>query len=641
MAAFNILNDMNTLYLVESEEQVIDLTSKGNADDATWIALTPFSMYALEKRGIQYNIPEDFYTNDALCQVGIESGKTVNEICRRLDDLSISNSEALRKRAIRLYTDYNYPLYVIFDTVFSRVFQLKSIFESLRPDKVVCYKSEDYPFCWRGIGFDNRESLYSRLLDECKWKENVIVFSLPSKHKPAVSGNLAFGFNNRLNALKHHIKNRLPLLQDIRKNGIMRYLMSLPSVFDEHINIALIGGDYEWEECKYRFSLEKVNIEKLDIKHEECGNSPAAGDIKNEISKMVKDLLIFRGKDISGLLLARLNFIYQTGSVRCAEAYDHAQKEISRIKPRALLFSALATPEWRSAASAFAQKNIPTFCKSHGAAGFYGLMKTEDSELFYANNYLANTGEVADFYSKYINKYAHNGLRVISTGSPKLELLKRSTGKITPKLKKWLKTNGNGKKICIYATTAYAQNIIFIHGQPTELDRVLFKTQKTIIDFFKKRDDSVLIWKLHPNNLFDRPPAIENSAENIFVVKGEMQFTDLFEVADLMILDMPQTTCLQALTCRLPMFLVMKHVLFFDKAKELIERRAVCRNEPETLLEEIASFLENGTYEADIMDDSFFKTYGNEDGRDAVENTVSAVLDRIAYKHSGFLKERD
>lgn len=625
---------MKAIFLAETEKQVEGLLARQNADKASWIALTPFAMDALDVRSIMYKTPDDFYNGEDLWRIGLELDDIEKEVFSRLDRFAFSNSKELTKRGLKLFTNYSYPLHVIFDTVFIRVFHLNTIFESIGPDEVVYYKSGIYPFYnWRDISyisFDQREFLYSRILDECEWSKKIRFVSLEMPNETGSDEKEPCMSCRKTAAFKIWFNNKFPLLRQVKKYGLHNFLRILPSYFRKNINLALIGGEYDWSRCEFRFNMNRMRLKKLDIDYDAPPQYVKDENLEQEIYKEIKDLLIFRGIDVNPLLLSRLAFVYKEGQNRCIKAYDDVIKYIFKFKPAALLFATLPMPEWKSGALAFSQKNIPIFCKPHGALGITELLKVMDNDLLHTNYYLANGDGDAKAIEKYIDTYKHNNLKIISTGSPRLEQLKNVEVGVPENLKKWLeeknRENIKDKKIGLYVTSNYFQNFYYVCFKPSYSDTTLFKTQKTIIDFFTNRKDSLLIWKLHPNHICDRPPYIENGLDNVFSIRSEAPFINLLDISDFVIIDSAFTTCQEALTRKVPVFIVMKHVFYFPEARRPLERRAVCCEEPEELMKKVEDFLLHGTYGADVDDDTFLKNYGLGDSRlSAAEKTFTEV----------------
>ena len=78
------------------------------------------------------------------------------------------------------------------------------------------------------------------------------------------------------------------------------------------------------------------------------------------------------------------------------------------------------------------------------------------------------------------------------------------------------------------------------------------------------------------------------------------------------------------------MFILKKHITYFEDAQRRLERRAVCCDEPADLMKKIEEFVLHGKYNADVNDTSFLRAYGDDsDGISPVERTVSAVMNIV------------
>jgi len=615
---------MTIIYLSETASSVRSFLQRPAKDKVRWIALSPEAMAELDKEKIKYHIPEDFYSENELWQAGIKSAEAQKRAIGALDELAAKSWDGLAKRGSKLYTNYSYPINVIFDTVFLRAFQLQAIFKALHPDEVYFHISEILPFYWRGIGFDRRELLYSRILNECFALPGVRLIGLDQESRvlPAVEGK-----NGRLKAFKFLIDKRIPALYEIRKKGIGHFLKRK---FSRGKTIGILGSEYEWQECEDYFLKHKFIMRQVGISFSEKGDFTENPLLKDKLSGAVGTIMAFNGIDLSPLLMPRLEYIFQQGKDICIDVFDRAERFINRFNPKALLFSVLAAPEYKSAISAFSKRGIPIFSKSHGAAGAFETTKTIlDNELMYADYFLANGEEVINAYRVWAGEYFNKGLKAISTGSVKLQRLQCARRPLPNRLTAWIKEKkmSGSRKVCLYATTNYLDNALFNMFYPPYSDRNLFRTQQEIIGFFSGRKDVLLVWKLHPNRFHRRPPNIEDGAGNIFVLRDEAQFTDLLGISDLVLIDSPATACLQAATTKLPIFLVMKHIKYSAAARRLLEKRAVCADGPQELLRGIDFFLNTGQYSADINDNAFLEAFGTgKDIADPAEATAGAVI---------------
>ena len=118
---------MDNLFLVEHSGQVEDLLSQGMKDKGTWIALGPSAMWALDRAGISYKIPEDFYIHRELGEICLKNHQRVEELCRELDKIIRKFSPDLVKLKMQPFLFSMFPLIVAFDALVSRIFQLQAI----------------------------------------------------------------------------------------------------------------------------------------------------------------------------------------------------------------------------------------------------------------------------------------------------------------------------------------------------------------------------------------------------------------------------------------------------------------------------------------------------------------------------------
>jgi hypothetical protein len=78
------------------------------------------------------------------------------------------------------------------------------------------------------------------------------------------------------------------------------------------------------------------------------------------------------------------------------------------------------------------------------------------------------------------------------------------------------------------------------------------------------------------------------------------------------------------------MFVLMNIIVYPERAREMLERRAVCADDAGDLMVKLDQYLRKGIYGADVMDNEFLKAYGIylDDGRSA-ERAVAEVLKTV------------
>lgn len=94
------------------------------------------------------------------------------------------------------------------------------------------------------------------------------------------------------------------------------------------------------------------------------------------------------------------------------------------------------------------------------------------------------------------------------------------------------------------------------------------------------------------------------------IVKKEENFIQLMYSSDVVVLDYPSTTLLQSLAAGLPVFVLMKYWDYPEKARSLLNLRAVLADEPGKLIEQLKLYIGGNKYTPSLEDSSFLMSYG-------------------------------
>ena len=90
----------------------------------------------------------------------------------------------------------------------------------------------------------------------------------------------------------------------------------------------------------------------------------------------------------------------------------------------------------------------------------------------------------------------------------------------------------------------------------------------------------------------------------------EKTVVELLPLTDIVVIDMPSTTLLQALTTTKPIFAYMGHIKFDTKSSQLLENRVVCQEKLEDFSYELDNYLYNGNYSKDLANNDFLQLFG-------------------------------
>ncbi len=243
----------------------------------------------------------------------------------------------------------------------------------------------------------------------------------------------------------------------------------------------------------------------------------------------------------------------------------------------------------------------------HGEQGLWSDKTSDFCEVMFTDYYLyygKNTRE------KYIH-YKEKGLlkKIEEVGSLKSRIEVKYKQKIIYVTAKWI------KNICPFDDMINA-------------DSHLLKSQKTLIPYLDKISNKhdVIIKK---NNTQDQNYSELAVYPKNDIVEDSRSFLELISSARLIIIDSPSTTALEAASTRAPMFVVNGRVKLNLKALTLLRKRAVVRDSPEELIEEINKFLDNGHYDSDINNNEFCLAYSCDISKNAVKANVLGFLNEV------------
>ena len=596
------------------------------------VALSPFAMYELEKQGLPYKLIEDYYGPKELYKLGINNYKKVENICDIIDEHIQNACPTTAELGIRPALFSFYHLKIVYDAATIRLFQLSKLIDAEKPDVLYIYDSKRYPF---GISemapylfFDNRESIYARLLACEDW--NIPVTVLPHIPYPENSD----------------ISKKTQDAQNTSKKKIIRWLRRYPELYDLAVEahthgwrgllgglknylragkgarLILFGAGYDWDNC--RGELRSVGISPLFIRMRDDLEYWAGTDFFDKISARVlpetweglraddKFRKFFTWDDVDFFLVVeeRLRFLVERLTPACLNAYEKTAEIVKKGKVKAFLASTFANPTTRSAAQAARNSNVPVVTWQHGSYGYMDQPMIVYNDLMNSDvHFVFGEGVV----NKYVKAARRFGTRLVAVGSPSLESLSQMP---PPDEAKKIVKLVPGKKVVLYASTNFYQNNLYVSFPPPFSDNDLWHTQRAILDVLAKHRDYTIVIKTHPSRMYRESPlrlyARGKKFENCQFVRDECDFTDLLPIADLFVIDFPSTTLLQALTTSKPIFVYTAHLHLDTQAQKLLERHAFCYRELKELVNALDEYLSTGQTEkhVNLNDRKFLKMCG-------------------------------
>ena len=615
-----------TMILLEHEEQVKNCLNrlKKTRGQKLAIALSPFAMHELDKQSVPYKIPEDYYDPKELYKLGIDNYKKVEEFCNMIDDNIQNACPAAAKLGIRPALFSFLHLKVIYDAATIRLFQLFKLINAEKPDVLYIYGSKRYPF---GISemasylfFDNRESIYAHLLACDGWDTHVVVLPHVIQPEENIAKTPKTGV---ISWLQRHPK-LFDLAVETHKHGLRGLFSRLKNYLSpgKNMRVLLLGAGYNWDDC--RGELQSVGIGPIFIRlRDDLGPY-----LSNQLSKKIdadalldawkglqtddkfRKFFIWGNVDFFPIMEERLQFLVERLTPACLKAYEETAKIMKKRNIKAVLTSAIACCTHHSAAQAARNFNIPIVTWQHGGFGYMNYPMAIYTDLMSSDVHFV-------FGEGVVKKYARDAkrfdTRLVPIGSPSLETLYQMS--LPNKAKKCVKLTP-GKKVVLYATTNFLQNALHISFPPPYSDNNIWHTQRAILGVLAKHNDHTTIVKTHPNPICrDSPMRLyskENKFENCQFIRDECAFTDLLPIADLLVIDVPSTILLQALTTSKPIFVYTGHLHLDAQAQKMLGQRAFCYRDLKDLVNALDKYLSTGRIEkqVDLGDKEFLKAYG-------------------------------
>lgn len=609
-----------TLILLENEAQVVDCLQwlREVAGERIIIALSPFAMYELDKRRTSYKIPEEYYSPQDLYNSGMANFQKIEDLCAIIDGTILRSCPSARKINIMPALFNFYHLKMMYDTVLVRIFQLSSIFDAEKPDIVYIYNTVKYPFgCYENapfIQFDNRESIYAQLLMLGGWKFQVkILQSIQVFGKTINKKRTKHLFINLKNYISKHLTN--PELQDsavvmskLGIAGLFNWLKYCLRSTEKRASVALLGHGYEWDEsiielraeeigplCRVRYDLCRLlasKVEKTDTAWEELLAN-------QDFSKF----FVYRDIDFFPVVEERLRLLTMQLTTACIIAAHYTENLIEKRKIKAFISPVISNCLEHSAARIARDNGIPVITWQHGAYGAMHHPIINYMDLISSDFHFVFGKGVEERYAQQAKIY---GTTLVSIGSASLDKLRTKYSNEKRMLR--------GKKVVLYITSSGYQNNFYISYYPPFSDNLFWQTQKAIIDTLGNHNEYSVIMKLHPSPIYKESDfqsyVIEKGFKNFQFIKNEKSIVELLSLADVIVIDLPSTTLLQALTTNKPLFVYMGHIQFDTKAYKLLANRAVCYEKLEDFLYELDVYLHNQKYPKDLFNNEYLEMFG-------------------------------
>jgi hypothetical protein len=561
------------LVVLQSKAQSLHYQKFRQEESDLVLPIGPGAMAETEICGWNYCSLGDLWSDEQYVLEKEINDKFLDELIKNLNTYSRCWKPELN---LEIGHYYAFQLWVIIGQIQHNNFIVRSINNNLKPEKVLCYtKANPIPF------------LKLRPDPDCLFGEVL------GRSRLSIDGICEF---IKINERVHQVNSRQRLLSllpiPLRKLlSNFRRKNALKNSKNARKNLLIIGGSGDWIKLS---SCQEFNVDFRLCLPPEIKSGP---ELKG--SRELVDLLnasILREQlipyDISNLASAiysdMQNFANQARSA-----------DLLIGKYDALVTAVIAYPLDNFLAHRAALCNLPVLVWQHGEKGQNAFDPTSIyTELYYATDYLAYAPVVVEQYKSWIGKYRLRN--VTATGSIEKQV-------------KW-----EGGDSILYATGKWFKTTVGV-----DPDRRLFQAHMEILSYLNNCNDryTVILKANNTDGLNEIPYQYAN-----ITIEYDRRFSDCLKTAEIVILDTPATTLIEACSTRVPIFALGGRSEYTAEFLVAVKRRVVWAETPEELVDQIDAYIKTGLYAADLEDTTFLSLYGSGETPSRVAETIKDAV---------------
>lgn len=623
------------LVFVHTQGAVEELKEhKGLLGDCVVIPTSPEANFVLDELNIPYRIPEDYYSEEENYAYTNGLKDNIFGIVDSLDRELSSRFMEIRDKGLEL-ARYSLNNFVVSYTVLADTcFKIDKIVNAEKPARVGYFgagnaQSHTVPFISEGFLWDPRENIFGKLLP-----------LYGNRHGVSVERISISGISEALPVGPQVIPPE-PIRTWIRKNPRLYYLsdrfraegasgaLRLLGRQLQSKSLVLLYSGYGWD-LSHDALHEKgyaiwgqINGDIGDVHLEDGGKY-------EKVLEGLCDSAPFReyfkegGIDLYPLVEGRIRYFLSNIVPASLRAYERASRIFRRKKLHGVLNAVKSTSIAKSIAKAAQDASVPVIAWQHGDLNYVPIYSIAYDDLLVTDFFL-NWGESNNKLMTDMAQEIGLCTKQMPVGSASLDSIRCSAGRnlregVLSSL--GLEDRGN---VIVYATTMYYLSHTANFNKVPWSDNHIYEGQKTILDNLETIK-ATKIAKLHPTMVYIVHQLDSYCRERgVMPVRYEHSISDLFSIADAIIVDMPSTTVLEAVARDVPVFCLTKNLGITEEAEELLRKRAVCSDDPDALMDKVKEFSRSGRYEADVNNDEFLEAYGTPLDCKASERAAEAV----------------
>ena len=371
-----------------------------------------------------------------------------------------------------------------------------------------------------------------------------------------------------------------PVIYYLRLGRDIMRISKIPLFKKNNKRLALIGGGYEWfkfiKNAKIKNNL-KFNVERIKPPTLNYNNYPEILAIFN--SNVFRDEREFYDFTLlSNLIGSYLDFFLANQE----KVEQKLKKYVGAIS------SVLTFPEENFLAHMAVKNNLPLYLWQHGEKGQSHDETILYTELLYASDYFMYADLIKLDYQKWLGKNNFKQIHVVGSIEKEIDWRSECSNKVVYATGKWL-----------FSATAFTDFV--------DPDTRIYLAHKDILNYLNHLNDKEVVFKANNTVGFNQIPYSRDYPKVNFDFKTP--FINHLANADVIILDTPATTLVEACSTEVPIFVLAGRNKYRENFLELIKKRVVWCNSTEEMIQKLRLFFEEGIYDANTKDKSYFNSY--------------------------------
>jgi hypothetical protein len=601
--------DNKYLLLLESSVQYNAYLDRKDSLDSHELLICCLSISAIhycKEQNLTYFLPEDCFTKEDSVKFQEISELKIKRLVQSLNEYYHKQYGDEDGFQFDMGNYHFFMLYHFFGALHYRAFILFNVFEKCKMDRILITEEKLSTKIIRPFPISQYPNCYLELCRNSNYKEKIIAIPISNFVEKKYETPITY-----VRGILSSFLRKSSIINDFLNftNSNIR-ISKLKFLFNRNdTDILLLGTPGPW---KYILS-NPFFYNNVSVVYEGEKNLFYSNDqIRNWFNEWFSWEDVFLGFNVGNLAfyeMARIKII----SERIFVNHKFNVKRITRHKCIIFAVAPYSFEEYILSLAKFLY--IPRICFQHGEMSLYypGLWN-DASELLYVSHYFSY-GEQVSLEKSASAKKINNEIKTVSIGSPALEILRDESSKT--------------KCDILYASSKFLNYSAGFVAPYADLN--IYNTQEQLLNYFenylKINPDKVVVWKQNQERLTGQPIY---KVDKVKSIREEITFSQLLRDAQIVILDRPSTTSLEACMTNKPLFVLISGRNWFKLPEKLLRKRAIISYTPEELLKSVDLYLNKGIYNADVNNREFVAAYGshNDDGK-SIFRAISKLNDII------------